>query len=205
MKKKTKKTPRKTNVNKIEYNYIVLVVLAYVIGFTTAFIAFGIDGQQKSSSVTKMAEAEKYEREIVANIPEKTQASTIKTVLRNEDLYVMHGNKERVISAHSEDVSLEPGFHWKVFSTKISPSKEFIYFCTQLDKDRDQCRSFVYSLNADTVFSVTINGDVVYSTQAEADAATWNDDDTLNLKGTPSYEGDAPWVDYTVDSMPKSI
>lgn len=190
-----------------KHEQIGIVTLAYIIGFTTAFIAFGISSEMNSQQNTESGET--YNRVVHSNDSTDKSEQTgavIKAVLKNDGLYVLNGKEERIISAYSEeDPPLVPGFHSEVFATSVSPDGNFVHFCVQLDRDEDQCRNLVYSVADDITFSVNVDGEPVYSSRAESPAIVWNPDNSLIIEEMVSIDGTAPWKLTNVDEAPVSL
>ena len=160
-----------------------IVVLAYIIGFTTAFIAYGVPTlethQDKKSSSQKIAE----------------QSGSIVTAYVNETgLFAETQAGSVIISAKATEQSIQKdGWHYDIATASVSPNGRFVHYCEQSLEIPTECKHFVYVAENHTVHRVTRNG-----TQLVSDTNTvsnpWTNDNRLQFGTSESNSSVNPWV-----------
>jgi hypothetical protein len=182
-----------------KHERITIVILSYLIGFTTAFIAFSFQ--------TVPSEPDFYQSDqsyaVVDNSASVSQTSTdnkdnaLKTVSVDEKmdgLYAIIDGKERIMSAQAiSATSAIPGFHHQLFEVEISPNTEYIHYCAQsLDTD-DFCSHFIYSVVNDVTYVVSNpDGQRLTSSIQDVDVI-WSEDNTLIAGLWESASTETPW------------
>lgn len=121
----------------------IIVTLAYVIGFTSAFIAYGVqpvtDLQPTNKDVQNAAG-------IVTAVPERliTQDDV---VLDSRGLFVIRDGEEYPVSAQLRaDVEAGPGYHVSIDSISLVNNGRFLYYCAQETFEEIGCTSYVYDV-----------------------------------------------------------
>ncbi|OGG86163.1 hypothetical protein A2392_01735 [Candidatus Kaiserbacteria bacterium RIFOXYB1_FULL_46_14] len=164
-----------------QHEKAILIVLAYLIGFITAFIAFKLsDGKEWSMS----------------NIPEsrgQEETSRLEAIMKEGDLYAHRGGVERALSVYSEREAKEDGFHYDVPVTSASPNDRFLHYCVQPTADSDTCDNFIYSFDEDVVYRVKNSDGQITSAVGEDAESVWLIDGKLSLGDYQSVSADAPW------------
>lgn len=118
-----------------------ILILAYIIGFNTAYIAFGLN--QEGIDLSKPQPVVFSSAAVGLAVEQNLSASAIS--FNNQGLFANVEDKSVVISgALSEDIEPGPGFHADVPFYEISPSGKFIYYCEQEVADSDICKEYVY-------------------------------------------------------------
>lgn len=166
-----------------KHEQALLVALAYVIGFTTAFIAF------------RLSDDARFYDNLAANSHDTTSEvrGGVSVAIRNGDLVLRNGGRDRVVSAKSIDDTVEDGFHREVMSATISPDGRFMHYCVEMDMEADSCVNFVYSVDKDTIYRVKDqSGQIESGEEALADSG-WLADGRLHLFNKQSVDADKPW------------
>ncbi len=160
-----------------------LVILAYVIGFTTAFIAF------------KLSDDSRFYDSLAANSHDTTSESRneVSVSIKNGDLVLKNGDRDRVVSAKSYDSNVEDGFHREVMSAAVSPNGRFLHYCVEMDAEADSCVNFVYSVNNDTIYRVKDQSGQIESGEEALSDSGWLADGRLHLFNKQSVGADKPW------------
>lgn len=148
-----------------------LVVLSYVIGFTTAFIMFTMSSE-------KYDQPDSYALDN-ANVTEEVSASKIELMETSEGLFVKKVGQERIISAFTDATVAEPGFHTDIVVSSISPDGQYVHYCAVMTADAEVCQSFVYSVSEDAVYMVKNADEHVESSISEVAQISWSDESTL--------------------------
>lgn len=172
-----------------EHREAIIVGLAYIIGFTTAFIAFGLDGTGKHKSKAK------YHRELpVEQTVAERGEKQIGIAIREEGLYALLSDKDRIISAQGASlINAKPGWHHQVIKTEVSPNNSYIYYCVQLVSSSSDCANFVYEVEADVVHKVSrADGEQVLS-PIQGLVAGWTSDGLLTINDFVSAARQMPW------------
>jgi len=170
-----------------DHSKAIIVGLAYLIGFTTAYIAFGIN-ESKVHSVVKS----NYEsRHSVVN--QAAAFGAAKTFANEEGLFIRNGEEERIISATSDGEELEFGFHKEIVTTSMSMDQSMVHYCATMD-DSEECYNFVYVVSEDVVYPVRDSNGVVVTSMDEAQTSAWLPGNLLSINGEVSLSTTNPWL-----------
>ncbi len=181
----------------MRHEKIFIVLLAYIIGFTTAFIAYGLnytivdDNVYAQINTTPIADVQNTDP--IVQVNNTQSASALTATLTEEGLFAVLNGKQRVISANVKDsASNEHGFHVAIATVEVSPDNRFIYFCEQRSLNANECHSYIYALETDSVHIVqtTADEDVVASTEKKV---VWLTDSRLIVDGYVSESNETPW------------
>lgn len=170
-----------------KHENVIIVVLTYIIGFNTAFIAFGLEVNLYSAK-DSLSAANNYQQASLANV-----AST-KVVEREDGLYVVTDKGERILSAEvDESRAGQEGFHNTIVTAQVSPNGELIHYCAQAKAEDNFCFNYVYELKSDSIYRVqTGTGEHVASlTRASGDS--WSGSRSLMIEGMVSVNDETPW------------
>ena len=172
---------------------VLLIILSYIIGFTTAFIVFGFGNQQTSSidlpSYTPKASAQ-----------DSTDALKASVVFKEDGVYVVTSRYDRILSANKNALSSNvlasigdsAGFHYRVIDAEASRNAKFVYYCEQISEDDDSCHPYVYSVDLDAVFPVEHNNEKV-TYPVEGHSSVWMETNALMIGSTVSGDPARPW------------
>lgn len=170
----------------VRFERSLLIILAYIIGFTTAFIAFN-QSLNQSNSVPQIASTGKVMEE----------KNDWELILNDVGLFIKQGDNERILSANKNSLSMDAdiervGFHHKITNAQVSPSKKFIFYCELLSMTSEGCVPVVYDIEKDTAHLVSLpdtEGVVVLNYNDNP----WSDDDLLTINDFQSHSSDQPW------------
>lgn len=166
----------------------VLVIMAYVVGFVTAFIAFGANQIDEATHVvyvptsTVQAKSTSAPQSSPGNV-----ASAASAYYEQGMLTTQTENGPVVLSvdaAMAPELTNDPqfagqGLHQSLPIYAASPDGSFVYFCEQFTT-RDSCRSFVYDTEQDVIIPVTFAGDPAEISITAANSAEWTEN-TLRI------------------------
>lgn len=157
---------------------VAILLVAYVIGFVTAYVAFGL---------TQLEERFVY-------MPVDNTASVIKALEKKSDapgvaaitkdgLVLVKDNEARIISATqaSTDGILPEGYHTKIADYSLSPDGKQVYFCEVPSEDLDICRPYLYSVENDTVYPVKVDDQRVAFDPANH-SVRWSSDSSISFE-----------------------
>lgn len=162
----------------MKHEKAILIALAYIIGFITAFIAFGLDYSQKIE----------YKHQAMVSAAVSTKA-----VEKDDGLYVVTDEVDRILSAKTENQVAKEGFHKSIITAQVSPTGRYIHYCSQVDMSENFCLNYVYDLNSDSIYRVkTATGEHVASL-VTAKGESWIGDNTLLIEKMRSVSEKTPW------------
>ena len=169
-----------------QYEQILLAVLGFVIGFVTAFIAFGLLDRNDNESIAPRV-ADEYG--LVATVGEQDREGLIDApIIDNVGLFAKMGSRNRVVSAaalaQSED---SYGYHYAVWGVLVSPNHRYLYYCAQLHAEDTQCSSYIYDAAHDVSYALK---DAETDEPLLADISTlsvsWLPDNRISINGSVS-------------------
>ena len=164
-----------------------LVILSYVIGFTTAFIMFAlIDGDQNSGYKSSHVP----EEEVPGTMEEDMGVEVMET---GEGLFVKKGGQDRIISALTDTAPAEPGFHTDIVVSSVSPDGMYVHYCAETDPASGECQHFVYSVAEDRTYMVKDGEAEVMTPSAEAALVSWMPGSELNFSGRTANQASL-WI-----------
>ncbi len=135
---------------------VIMVLAAYAIGFTTAFIAFGVTQIEDSIQFVYVPSTSQTANAISAAQAEP-HASDGALVLNEVGLLYSDGETEVLLSTNTVQNG-EDGFHAAMIDYTLSPNAKFVYFCEQPLPTSDSCKPFVYDVARELVFPALSNG-----------------------------------------------
>lgn len=163
-----------------------IVIMAYIIGFTTAYILFGMNQTPNSELLTKKN-----------SVAENTEMpKSVGTMVKPDGLYALVGDRERVLSAQviSAEQTNKLGYHEKVVVTSVSNDGRFIYYCTAPAEAGDKCFSFIYDIENDVVHRVIDETATPIVSASDSLTVTWGDDNSLLLNNYVTVNVENPWL-----------
>jgi hypothetical protein len=170
-----------------------LVITAYVIGFTTAFIAFAIPNMQSYDAVDALTFAPTV-KSVSVSTP------TLSVGKGEEGLYAITPTYQRLLSvdrstlgANLIDSAPSSGYYYAIIDAEASRNGQFVYYCEQIDESDTTCDPYVYELATDSLHPVTVDGAQVKPVIADHTAA-WTDTSELMIDDHISADPAQPWV-----------
>lgn len=160
---------------------VVMVLAAYVIGFTTAFIAFGITQIEDSVNFVYVPAPAQTASVVAATEAASPTVGEVEARLTNEGLVYAQNGAEVLVSAYGQDASMD-GVHQSVFEFSLSLDKRFLYFCEVPTADVEACKPFVYVAALDTVYPVTEGGERI-ALPLTATELTWDASGLVAISG----------------------
>lgn len=173
---------------------VALVAIAYLIGFITAFIAFGVNKIHTGSETLVI-------RHDTSNAEIQTEAhNAITSVgLDEEGLFAVTSQRERLLSADRDILNAsvisstgEPGFYYSIIDAEASRNGQFAYFCEQLLEEAAECDPYVYELATDMLHPVRMDGEL-FKPNSNEHTSLWTEDSLLMLNGAVSSDPAQPW------------
>lgn len=183
--------PKKKRSFVQEHEQALLVALAYLIGFTTAYIGFALNdsGDKRYKIATPTSDTHE-----VLGINQAAASNTIRAVTTDEGLFVMKDETERILSSQIEATEYQPGQHQTIVTTTISPAGDYVHYCAEVaSSEAGTCSHFVYSVADDTVYRVLSN-DVPLGTSASVAKETAWRGNNLSIGIYVSSNASTPWL-----------
>lgn len=181
---------------------VVLIIAAYVIGFTTAFIAFGLAKMHAESQVIFLSTETSH-----TAYAEEVNTMLASVAVSDEGLYLITEDGERLIAANrsvlGEDANLsavEPGYYYEIVDAEASRDGRFVYYCEQLTQEAANCDPYVYALESDSLYRVKLDGQTLYPI-IENHESMWAGNSTLMINGAVSNDENKPWELSTVEEV----
>lgn len=191
----------------------VLVVLSYIVGITSGFIAFGLtqntsalqtispniiieETPQTPVASDNMESEFSKPNEMPLEIP---SANPVQVTYQDGRLIVDVNGATQILSVERSRLNQEAasyftkqGMHTIEPIFVLSPDNNFVYFCEQA-ATTDVCQSLVYDIKNEMINYVSNNGVKVALTRAEAQQVSWQG--SLLVSGTNSSDSTAtPWL-----------
>ena len=183
------------NIKLEKHEKAIIMLAAYVIGFTTAYISFGIgnDIEQKNDYIAVYSVVDEVATDNSIEVNE-SESSTLEET--ESGLMFKKGDYERLVTVNKAAL-IASGFNAEDYGYvslvdyKISPDKKYVYYCEQETQD-DYCSPYVYSPTLDVIYPVSfVEGNKVDLLEYSAE---WRDDGVLVISGDSSSDPESPWL-----------
>lgn len=202
------------NLEGTKHEKAVLIIVAYIIGFTSGFIAFGVSGTMRSGAPEMLVAPESFipndytpptsnppdfEEAPVTDGGEEAPVDTGEIVSYTDGkLYATVKGERFVLSLHNDVMSTEnvegfstQGIHAALPAYSASPDGRFVHFCEQ-QTDIAECTHFIFDTEANVIQPVSVNGERLITPDDVAKTAVWNETG-LVIAQYKSYSADTPW------------
>lgn len=144
---------------------VALLITSYIIGFVTAFIAYGLSSTS-SENIKIVQVPETSTPNQTANVrtalePDLTvyaDGTGLKVSSRNDDTVLLSATANTY--EYEEYVGMD-GVHHDIPYYSLSPNSELVYFCEQSTPDSEMCKPFIYSIQEEVVYPVMQDGERV--------------------------------------------
>lgn len=168
-----------------------ILVIAYIIGFITAYIAFGLSGANDSSLQNPVLATSKADTYLNEN-PD--------LIINEEGLYFMKDGEKHLLSlnrqslyGNTETQDFVNGLHFDVIGATVSPDGQFVYFCEQISSEAE-CEPFIYDSKTNFLHPILLSDErkVIAINEHEAN---WVDNSTLSITSYfTSQDLERPWL-----------
>ncbi|MFT7507575.1 MAG: hypothetical protein ACI92I_000735 [Acidimicrobiales bacterium] len=156
-----------------------ILVAAYVIGFATAYIAFGVIQLENNAVFVQEPTSVRNTASVIESV-----APVMTGVSVNSDGLVYKGaDSEVLLSAKStpdEGEYLPEGSHVKISDYSVSPDGEYVYFCELPSLTAESCVPFLYIVSLDVVYPVTIDEERI-AFEAKGHKISWTEDGQIRI------------------------
>jgi len=158
---------------------VAILLASYLIGFITAYIAFGV--VQLEDSVKFVQVPNQNMASVIQARQEASSNENIFLAVDHDGLILIKDNERTLLSANVEEdiaVSFKDGAHVAISSYALSDDKKNVYFCELPSTDSDSCRPYIYSIQDDIVYPVTVDGERVAFAAVDHEVS-WSEDGEL--------------------------
>ncbi len=177
-----------------------VVMTSYVIGFTSAFIAFGINHVTQTDMIVVDTSSVTGSSEVVSMQPRKGESYSASIRIEPAGLVVVSEAGKRLLSARKNSPYVasaisadpQPGFAVKIIEAELSRDSRFVYFCEQLEDEAQSCVAYVYSIADDVLHPLKVRGSE-YGPQILTHTSAWSQDGNLMVDGFLSTSPETPW------------
>jgi hypothetical protein len=155
-----------------------ILVASYIIGFITAYIAFGVI--QLEDSLEFVQVPTQNMASVIASQQVKSSTETYVAV-DSVGLIIIKDNERTLLSATgdaNQSDFFDEGEHVAISDYSLAPDKMHVYFCELPSQDADSCRPYIYSLVDSTVYPVLVKGERV-AFEAKDHKASWSAESEL--------------------------
>lgn len=169
------------------YENAFIVLLSYIIGFSTAFIAFGVGGDPLNDDIKL------YQDTYVKPVKE---IAAVAAVEKETGLFVSVNGRERLVTANQASLlegtypELTNGFYNELFNVTVSPSGQFVYYCEQLAAESETCDPIIYDTKKDVLHRVQVGEESIAIENHKAD---WLPSGKLQVNDFISTTETEPW------------
>ncbi len=203
------------NIEGTKHEKAVLVVMAYIIGFTSGFIAFGISGGMSAKEYkmdsnmptmefppmgeyTPPTENPPMDTTIPADADDITMPAGEVVSYEDGKLYAMVGDERFVLSISNSIMPREnvegfstQGIHENLPAYVASADSNYVYFCEQ-QGSTPECTHFVFDVTSNIIQFVSVDGEKLVTDNSVATEATWGTTG-LTVAGYTSIDPTMPW------------
>lgn len=181
----------------------VLTAVAYIIGFTAAYILFGNFNSQTAGSTPAFISSQTGNvASVAAALPISEEVEDVAVefavAYREGELQVVTKQGVQVLSVNPDTTGVDiagltQGYHYGDIHYIVSEDKKFVFFCEQQDVDSDTCFGYVFDVDANKIYPISKGGVAVRISDASARDTIFT---TLGLKIGSNYSANpkAPWV-----------
>lgn len=180
-----------------------IVFLSYLIGFTTAFIGYGLATDEEYLAPLVVAPAAPSQLGTVVGsitpvevpevtVPPRAEAGDV-AYETEEGLFMEVAGEARLISPDQLTTPFpELNPHTSVATYVVSTTKDYMFYCTISVIDSIACNPFVYSWADNTIYPVSI-GSINGTFDSSMVKAAWSSDGRLQVNQYVSVSASAPW------------
>lgn len=176
-----------------KHEKVVLVLLAYIIGITSGFIAFSPQPQYgpvvHGSAYSSVATYQKDKQSVPVSASDTMPGNeTVLGEVSESDEFVYYSDKRLFIEApegrmllsiHVDEVGTDLGEEFATQGThvreplfSVNETETNVFFCEFMNSEKE-CGAYVYDVNENTIRPVAVNGEHLILTDTEAATATW--------------------------------
>jgi hypothetical protein len=172
-----------------------LILLSYLIGFTTAFIAYGMQ-QTDSSSMPTIATTDVTSQVATLAVTSNDMLSDVPSELyeSEEGLMMQRSGETRLIAAGASFApELGDDAYETIEAQALSRDGRYAFFCMTTPSVSDSCFPYVYDWEASGLRPVTVGGELGNFAVGDVNAA-WSSDGYLQVGRYLSVSSDTPWA-----------
>ena len=175
---------------------VLIIICSYVIGFTTAYIAFGIISFD-TDNLTQTATVYPT-HEVITRTNANNDTNNVSVVRDSNGLFVKVGGEVREIVSVADSESTQSvdavALPYAVSYYQNSPNGSFVYYCIQ-ESSLPVCIPYIYEIATESSYALTIDGEAV-SFSTDVARLNWDIGNILLGDGIRSISSETPWQVY---------
>lgn len=179
---------------------ILLVVVAYIIGFITAYIAFTVDRTDGAVEVP-VAPAKAENTTPPARTPAAPEAVyQTSAVQENGAFYVVVDGERRRLSVNlagnsqaSSVIDSGIGGYYEPIINAVSSDGRHVFYCERNTPDTDLCTAFVYSVEDELTYMLASQNEKELQLAIAQEDVRWQPNNLLIVGEYASVNADRPW------------
>ncbi len=182
----------------MQHERAAIMALTFCIGFTTAFIAYGLPTTPTPLVVVPTTQsatalnAQPVQRPSVAPVA-STDNVNAGVALDTEGLWMQAGNERLLISPSVAAAPDMPEAHLDIHQAVVRTDGTYVFFCAETVTSNGACEPRVFAMDDFRVYRVEAAGQTGTLEPAELEV-TWLANGALAINGFTSVSSDTPWV-----------
>ncbi len=152
-----------------------IVTASYIIGFITAFIAFGA-----TVGTDEVVPALPQSATVIESIDTTVPTQEPDEVASEQAVMSLHYTEAGLVLKTPENERLLSAA--QVIGATLSPNEHFVYFCEVADAAGETCQSLIYDIQNNSLVPVTVNATAL-SLPATAHRVTWSEAGLATVAG----------------------
>ncbi len=172
----------------------IIMGLAYFIGFTTAFIGYGLSTKTYLAPLVAVEEGNNLAAVSSVLTPETSDLSaSTPTPDSADDLTMTVGSETRLISAAYAAVpELGDEAHLALYAVTLNQKTKQLFFCKTTVSTPDTCTAYMYDWDKNGLYAVGKDGAALTFSSSTL-SAKWLANGALRLNDLVSVSAAAPW------------
>lgn len=182
----------------------IITLSAYIIGFTSAYIAFGVPPLETADIPVQVANVITSTNQniqlTVDTAPTEpvifATSDTFNLLISTDVLRLVSDDSSRALALvapdESESIQAQGTFIYDIISAAISPDESFVFYCAQEVLNGEVCQPYIYDVKNDLIYKLLTNDANVLLSEVQAQPV-WSDDGILTVGGFISTTADTPW------------
>jgi len=170
----------KNNMEGSRNERVAILLASYVIGFITAYIAFGVIQLETEIKFVEIP----AQQHAAAVVESTVQSADVQVMMSDTGLILTIDGEETLLSLTSHDATADTfvdGIHADVPQFSLSPDLTQVYYCESPSIEAESCRPYVYSITDEIVYPVLVAGKRV-AFDSTKNNIQWAEDSTMLIK-----------------------
>lgn len=174
----------------------IIMVSTYIIGFVSAYIAFGVEQLEQyievPAPVAQTISAPVTERVEVTAKPSSLVIDHRGLVLVTDEEEILLATRKSYAQTANVIAGTREATH-KLIEAELSRDGMYAYFCEQVDESDEVCSAYVYSVKKDIMYPLQIDREI-YTPNIDEHFSAWSAGGYLMVDGYSSVSSNTPWL-----------